>query len=316
MCSERDVQRGESTRARFDALDLARARHERERRGPAPLCCRAMTLTLGFSPCPNDTYVFHALVHGLVAPDMHWNVRLEDVEALNRAVLEGALDVSKISYHAYLHVRDEYAMLPSGGALGRGVGPLVVTRGPRTDLHGAVIATPGGLTTANLLLALWRPEGAQTVELRYDRIMAAVAAGEADAGLIIHESRFTYHEHGLHRHEDLGAWWERETGRPIPLGGIAIRRELGEDVAMRVARGIRDSLAHARARPGASAAYVARHAQEMSEDVRAKHIELYVNDFSEDVGAEGRAAVAELFRRARSRGLVPDSPAPLFAGAA
>ena len=272
-----------------------------------------MTLTLGFSPCPNDTFVFHALVHGLVASELEFSTRLDDVEALNRAVVRGELDVSKLSYHAFLHVRDRYAMLPAGGALGRGVGPLVVTRGPRRDLDDALIATPGGLTTANLLLALWRPDAARTVELRYDRIMPAVAAGDVDAGLIIHESRFTYPAHGLAKHEDLGAWWERTTGKPIPLGGIAIRRDLGADTAREAVRAIRASLAHARAHPEASAAYVARHAQEMAEEVRAQHIALYVNDYTHDVGTDGRDAAMELARRAHDRRLIPDAKAGIFA---
>lgn len=287
--------------------------YERTLVGKQALSCSKMALTLGFSPCPNDTFIFHALVHGLVAPDLAWDVRLADVEALNRLAVAGELDVTKLSYHAYLHVADRYAMLPSGGALGRGVGPLVVTREPMPDLGGAVVATPGGLTTANLLLGLWRPEDVRTVEMRYDEIMPAVSAGEVDAGLIIHESRFTYRDHGLTAHIDLGTWWERATGRPIPLGGIAVRRDLAPGIVRRVDAGIRHSLAHAWADPSASAEYVAQHAQEMSPDVRNRHIELYVNDFSHDLGEDGRLAVAELARRAAARGLVTDAPESLFA---
>lgn len=272
-----------------------------------------MTLTLGFSPCPNDTFVFHALVHGCIASDPTWDVTLADIQELNERAVAGTLDVVKISYHAYLHVADRYAMLPAGGALGRGVGPLVVTREPRSDLRGATVATPGGLTTATLLLGLWRAEDTETVELRYDRIMPAVAAGDVDAGLIIHESRFTYEDHGLVRHEDLGAWWERETGRPIPLGGIAIRRDLGTDVADHVGAAIRRSVRHAWAHPEESAGYVAAHAHEMSAAVRDRHIELYVNAFTEDVGSEGREAVAELARRAAERGIAPRPARPLYA---
>ena len=275
-----------------------------------------MTLRLGFSPCPNDTFIFHALVHGLVAPGLDLDVTLADVQELNDLAVAEALDVAKVSYHAYLHVANRYAMLPSGGALGRGVGPLVLTREPVASLRGATVATPGGLTTANLLLGLWQPDGVRTVPLRYDRIMPAVVAGDVDAGLVIHESRFTYADHGLVEHEDLGAWWERETGLPIPLGGIAIRRGLGPELTGRVDEAIRASLRHAWASPEDSGAYVARHAQEMSADVRRRHIELYVNDFSLDVGAEGRAAVAELARRAAARGLAPKPAADLFPEAA
>lgn len=275
-----------------------------------------MALTLGFSPCPNDTFIFHALVHGVVAPDLAWDVRLADVEALNRWAVEDALDVTKLSYHAYLHVSDRYLMLPTGGALGRGVGPLLVTREPREDLAGAVVATPGGLTTANLLLALWQPEGVQTVEKRYDEIMPAVAAGEVDAGLIIHESRFTFRDHGLTAHIDLGTWWERATGHPIPLGGIAVRRDMPLGRVSQIDRAIRESLLHAWANPTASSAYVAEHAREMSPDVRNRHIELYVNDFSRDVGPQGRDAVAELVTRAVARGLVAPPRRTLFADAA
>lgn len=275
-----------------------------------------MTLRLGFSPCPNDTFIFHALVHGLVAPDLDVHVTLADVQELNDLAVAGALDVAKISYHAYLHVADRFAMLPAGGALGRGVGPLVVTREPVTSLDDATVATPGGLTTANLLLGLWQPDNVRTVPLRYDRIMPAVAAGDVDAGLIIHESRFTYADHGLVQHEDLGAWWERETGRPIPLGGIAIRRELGPELARRFTEAIRASLRHAWDAPADSAAYVARHAQEMSAEVRRRHIELYVNEYSLDVRAEGRAAVEELARRATERGIAPMPTRDLFPEAA
>lgn len=266
-----------------------------------------MPLKLGFSPCPNDTFIFHALVHGHVAPDLAWDVRMADVEALNQLAVAEALDVTKLSYHAYLHTSDRYIMLPSGGALGRGVGPLVVTREPLASLAGATVATPGGLTTANLLLALWQPEGVKTVETRYDAIMPQVAAGEVDAGLIIHESRFTFRDHGLTEHQDLGAWWERETGHPIPLGGIAVRRDFDGDLIARIDDAVRSSVRYAWQHPDASASYVAEHAQEMSPRVRERHIELYVNDFSLDVGAQGHAAVAELSRRAVERGLVPSS---------
>ncbi|MEX2503178.1 MAG: 1,4-dihydroxy-6-naphthoate synthase [Trueperaceae bacterium] len=262
-------------------------------------------LRLGFSPCPNDAFVFHALVHGLVAPDLRWEVVMDDVEALNERVRRGQLDVAKISVHAYAHVADRYALLPSGGALGYGVGPLLVARDPELDLTRATVATPGGRTTANLLLDLFAPNGAQRTAMRYDRIVPAVVAGEVDAGLIIHESRFTYGDHGLHAVQDLGAWWEARTGRPIPLGAVAIRRDLPAERIARVAAAVRASVEAAWADPEASEAYQARHAQEMDPAVRRRHVETYVNDFTRDVGCEGREAVRTLFAQAEARGLFP-----------
>lgn len=269
------------------------------------------TLRLGFSPCPNDAFVFHALVEGgLDTGTLRFETHLEDVETLNGWAEDGRLEVAKVSYHAYGRIADRWWMLPSGGALGRGVGPLLVARNEGVDLAGARIATPGGRTTANLLLDLFvenRPLEApiERVELRYDRIMPAVAAGEVDAGLIIHESRFTYREHGLACLADLGSWWENDSGAPIPLGGIAVRRDLPTEVIAGVARAVRGSVEAARRDPSASEAYVARHAQEMSPEVRRKHIDTYVNDFTLDLGAEGRAAVRTLLDRAAAIGRIP-----------
>ncbi|MDZ7707606.1 MAG: 1,4-dihydroxy-6-naphthoate synthase [Trueperaceae bacterium] len=273
-------------------------------------------LRLGFSPCPNDAFVFHALVHGVVAPDLSWDVRLEDVEMLNGLAQDGELDVAKVSYHAFGRIADDWWMLPSGGAMGHGVGPLIVARDPELELANATVATPGGRTTANLLLDLYAPANVRRVELRYDRIMPAVEAGEVDAGLIIHESRFTYADHGLHRVVDLGAWWETWTGAPIPLGGIAVRRDLPPGLIDRVADAVRASVVAARRDPGASAAYVAEHAQEMSPEVRERHIDTYVNDFTLDAGPVGRAAVGTLFERAARRGLFPVPRSDLFWGGA
>ncbi len=271
-------------------------------------------LRLGFSPCPNDAFVFHALVHGLVAPELSWTVRLEDVERLNGLARDGELDVAKVSYHAFGRIADAWWMLPSGGALGHGVGPLIVAREGDLDLNEATVATPGGRTTANLLLDLYAPAGVRRVEMRYDTIMPAVEAGEVEAGLIIHESRFTYPEHGLQRVVDLGAWWEGWAGAPIPLGGIAVRRDLPAETIDRVAGAVRDSVVAARRDPSASAAYVAAHAQEMSPEVRERHIDTYVNDFTLDAGPAGRAAVGTLFERAAQRGLMPLPRPDLFWG--
>jgi len=273
-------------------------------------------LRLGFSPCPNDCFVFDALVHGRIDTPLRFEVVLDDVEALNQRALAGELDVAKVSYHAFGRLAAAWWMLRAGGALGRGVGPLVVTRPGGPDgvdrLHGARVAVPGGTTTAKLLLRLFAPAGVEEVELRYDRIMPAVAAGEVDAGLIIHESRFTFADHGLVSLVDLGAWWERRSGTLLPLGGIAVQRGLGLGVAREAQRAVAASVAAAFADPSASEAYVARHAQELSPAVRRAHIDLYVNAHSLDVGAEGERAVSRLLAEAAAIGLVPPLPADPF----
>ena len=272
-------------------------------------------LTLGYSPCPNDTYIFHALTHGLVdIGGLSVRERLEDVETLNQLALDGLLDLTKISYHALGHLRDNYALLHSGGALGRGCGPLVIAPTPTgmESLRGKKIAIPGKLTTANLLLQLYG-EGYDQVEMMpFDQIMGALRRGEADAGLIIHESRFTYQQSGFHEILDLGAWWEEETGLPIPLGGILARRDLGADTIRQADLAIRSSLEYAFAHPDEPRAYIKQHAQELADDVIDAHIGLYVNDFSLDLGDDGVAAVEDLFARAEARGLIPKTDVPLF----
>ena len=277
-------------------------------------------MILAYSPCPNDTYIFHAWVSGLLPGTPEVEERLLDIDALNGLAREGQAEVCKISFHAFGHLRDRYALLHSGGALGRGCGPLLVARADRASaipaepgaLSGLSVAIPGRWTTAALLLRLFAP-GLQGLRVMpYDRIMPAVEAGEVDAGLIIHESRFTYPEHGLSALVDLGEWWERETGHPIPLGAIAVRRDLGEDLARRVEQAVRASLEHARANPSASRAYIERHAQEMDPDVCRRHIDLYVTDFSLDYGEEGEHAIRDLLRRGEQAGVFPSSEASLF----
>ncbi|MDT8423191.1 MAG: 1,4-dihydroxy-6-naphthoate synthase [Desulfuromonadales bacterium] len=273
-------------------------------------------LTLGYSPCPNDTFIFHALTHGLVdSGDFYVRERLEDVETLNRLAIAGTLDLTKISYHAFGHLREEYCLLRSGGALGRGCGPLVIARRATTmdELRGKRIAIPGQLTTANLLLQLYGEGFDQLLILPFDRIIAAVTSGQADAGVIIHESRFTYQEHGLVAALDLGVWWEQTTGLPLPLGGILAKRSLGGALIERVDRAIRTSIGYACAHPHAPRSYIKRHAQELSDAVIDSHIALYVNDFSFDLGGAGILAVTELFRRAEERGIVPGCTLSLFA---
>ena len=252
-----------------------------------------MALTLGFSPCPNDTFVFHALVHGLVDGPAFEPPVYADIDVLNGLALRGELDVVKVSY-GVLPELSGYTLLSSGGALGRGCGPLVVTRG-LSDVRGATVAIPGRQTTAYRLLRLWDPGIADVVVMPFDRIMPAVRAGEVDAGLVIHESRFTYPSYGLTAVADLGEWWERETGLPIPLGAIVARSTL--DVAP-IEAAIRASVEHAWAHPSDSRDYVLAHSQELAPDVVDAHIALYVNDFTRDLGDEGRRAVDELLRRA------------------
>ncbi len=272
------------------------------------------TLTLGYSPCPNDTFIFHALVHGVVqAPGMHFAERLEDVETLNRLAAAAELDVTKISYGAAPALLRDYVLLRSGGALGRGCGPLIVAREPFGEWDRKRIAIPGRNTTANLLLRLFAPDAAPGMERVYSDIMPAVARGEVDAGLIIHESRFTYPQHGLVKVVDLGEWWEQTTGLPIPLGGIMARRALGDDAVRAIDDAVRRSVEHAFAHPGASRPYVRAHAQEMDDAVTQQHIDLYVNRFSVDVGDQGERAIRELFARAAAVGIVPaDHPAPFL----
>lgn len=257
-------------------------------------------MTFGFSPCPNDTFAFHALVHGLVETPVHVRPVLLDIEDLNQHAHKGALELTKLSFGAFPTVGDRYRLLRSGAALGRGVGPLVVTRKATSlaDAAASRIAVPGYETTAFLLLRLAAPDLGEVVQLRYDRIVDAVARGDVDAGLIIHESRFTYADHGLVAVADLGDWWEAETGLPIPLAGICARSDLDEETVTRLEHAIRASVEYAFSQPAASRAYVREHSQELSDDVCAAHIQLYVNEFSLDLGDEGLEAIELLVGRA------------------
>jgi 1,4-dihydroxy-6-naphthoate synthase len=229
--------------------------------------------------------------------------------------LESSLDITKISFHALGHLREQYALLRSGSALGRGCGPLIVAK-PGTrfeDIKKGVIAIPGKLTTASLLLRLLDPTIENTTVMAFDRIMDAVVKGDASAGLIIHESRFTYPLYKLEKLLDLGAWWEKHSGLPIPLGGILGKRSLGRDVLLSIEAGIRDSLHYANAHPDEVLRYCKQHSQEMDETVMKNHIDLYVNDFALDLGKEGLAAVQRLFDEAEASGIVPRSGKPLLA---
>jgi 1,4-dihydroxy-6-naphthoate synthase len=256
-------------------------------------------VTFGFSPCPNDTFAFHALVHGLVDAPVRVMPVLLDIEELNRRAHDGAFDFTKMSVGAFAAVGNRYRLLRSGAALGRGVGPLVVTREPKSlgDATSGRVAIPGRETTAFRLLRLAMPTLGEIVEMRYDQILNAVERGDVDAGLIIHESRFTYAEHGLAKAADLGEWWERETGLPVPLAGICARSDVDADVTAAIEAAIRASVAYAFAHPEASRSYVRAHSQEMSEKVCDAHIQLYVNEFSLDIGDEGLRAIERLVER-------------------
>ncbi len=273
-------------------------------------------LSLAYSPCPNDTYLFYALAHRRInLPDIDVDIHLEDVETLNRAAERGIYAISKLSFGALGHLQQSYGLLRSGAALGRGCGPLIVARPgfEPENLAAASVAVPGMWTTARLLLGLYAPEVDEPVPMPFDRIMPAVAEGTVDAGVIIHEGRFTFPAYGLVNIADLGEWWEKRTGLPIPLGGIAVRRDLGAGRAGRIDAAIRESVAWAFDHPGAADGYIREHAQEMAPEVIRQHIGLYVNRFTLDLGEEGEAAVAALFREARAIGYFSENSQPLFA---
>jgi 1,4-dihydroxy-6-naphthoate synthase len=270
-------------------------------------------LTVAYSPCPNDTFVFHAWSHGLIEGAPAIDVVHADIDVTNTWLGARNHDVLKISYGALpWAIQDGYRLLPAGGALGRGCGPLVLTRDTAFDvdadwLAGRTVAVPAERSTAYLLFRLWAADrvpapGVRTIVMPFDRIMPAVAAGEVDAGLVIHEARFTYPQHALSAMLDLGEWWESASGHPIPLGAIVAREELDADA---LTSAIRASVDHAWAHPEDSAAYVREHAQEMDPVVQRSHIDLYVNAFTRDLNHDGLAAVRELLGRAAEQGLVP-----------
>ena len=274
-----------------------------------------MKLRLGLSPCPNDTFVFHALLHGLVdTGGVEFEPVIEDVESLNERMQRGELEVTKASFAAFAHARERYAASRTGAALGRGNGPLVVSRRPTKpyELGDRRVLLPGALTTAALLFHGFHPECDDTPSMRYDEILPALLREEADAGVVIHELRFTYRERGLHLVEDLGERFEGTTGAPIPLGGVFARRDLPPPLASDVERWVGESLAAARRDPSASREFVRRHAQELDEGVTAAHIALYVNDFSADIGDEGADALRRLLLLAERTGRAPHSAEPMF----
>jgi 1,4-dihydroxy-6-naphthoate synthase len=274
-------------------------------------------LSLAFSPCPNDCFMFDAIVNRRIDLEgLEFAVTLADIEALNHAAFAGEPDVTKLSFHSYAYCADRYVLLDAGSALGRNCGPLLISKraiGQEEVAGGNVrIAIPGRYTTANFLCGLAFPNAQDKTEVLFSDIEPAVLDGRVDAGLIIHENRFTYQAKGLRKIIDLGEFWETETGAPIPLGGIVTKRSLPDEVKQAMNRVMRRSVEYAFAHRDASLPYVRAHAQEMSEDVMYRHIDLYVNDYSIDLGADGKRAVEVLFARAHQAGIIPPVDAELF----
>lgn len=286
-----------------------------------------MTLTLGFSPCPNDTFIFDAMVHGKIdTGGLRFDYVLEDVETLNRWTAEGRLDITKLSYNSFLHNVHHYALLHSGSALGKGVGPLLICHpdspmaqaGPAALsglLQDATIAIPGLSTTANLLLTLAFPEAKNKTEVLFSDIEQAVLDGRYGAGLIIHESRFTYAQKGLVKLLDLGDWWEKESGAAIPLGGIVMKRSHDPALIAQVDGIIQDSVAYSWQHYPELAPFVREHVQEMDESVMRQHINLYVNEYTTDLGPVGEGAIRTLFDKASAAGLIRGPQPGIFYGA-
>ena len=277
-----------------------------------------MKLSLGFSPCPNDTFIFDALIHHKTDTEgLEFDVFYDDVETLNQKAFRGELDITKLSYHAFAYIANKYVLLDAGSALGFGVGPMLISDAEISisDLQknpNYKIGIPGKYTTANFLLGLAFPEAQNKQELVFSDIENAVLDGRVDVGLIIHENRFTYQNKGLKKIIDLGDYWEKQTGCAIPLGGIVANRNLPEDVQHKINRVLRKSVEFAFANPKSGLEYIRSHAQEMSEEVMYKHIDLYVNKYSVDLGEEGRKAINLLFDTALEKGIIPEIEEDIF----
>lgn len=274
-------------------------------------------LTLGFSPCPNDTFMFEAMVNGSVDTEgLEFDVFVEDVESLNRKALLEVPDITKISFHAYASVSHAYQLLEAGSALGKGCGPLLVAREliapDDPSIRSMKIGIPGELTTANFLFSLAYPDAVNRISMPFNFIEDALLKGEIGLGLIIHENRFTYEKKGLKKVLDLGEYWEKKTGLPIPLGGIAVKRSLPEPVKEKIDRILRKSVEAAWKKPELISGYIKKYAQEMDEQVMQQHIKLYVNDFSLELGADGRKALEALFELAFANGVIPSRLKDIF----
>jgi 1,4-dihydroxy-6-naphthoate synthase len=274
-----------------------------------------MRLTLGFSPCPNDTFIFDAMVHGRIDTEgLEFDYFLTDVEELNKKALAAQVDITKISYHAYAYAADNYLILDAGSALGHRNGPLLICKHRLgiSELNRLKIAIPGTYTTANLLFSIAWPDAINKHEYLFSKIEDALINDEVDAGLIIHENRFTYYKRGLHKLADMGEYWEKLTGLPIPLGAIVIKRNIPEDVALKVNRVVRRSLEYAYKDSFASYDFVAGNAREMDSTIMNNHIKLFVNEFTLNLGAKGREAIVELFRIAEEKKVIPALPERIF----
>jgi 1,4-dihydroxy-6-naphthoate synthase len=277
-----------------------------------------MKLTLGFSPCPNDTFIFDALIHHKIDTEgLEFEVSFDDVETLNQKVFRAELDISKISFHAYAYAIENYLLLNSGSALGFGVGPLLISKIPEINTkniesENLKVAIPGKYTTANFLLGLALPKLTNKVLSTFSDIEGMLLREEVDLGLIIHENRFTYQEKGLHKIIDLGEFWEKKTNNPIPLGGIVINRKIDLETQRKVDRVLRKSVEYAFAHPQSGIDFIKSHAQEMDEAVMYKHIELYVNKYSINLGKEGRKAIQTLFDQALELKIIPAITHNLF----
>lgn len=286
-----------------------------------------MQLSLGFSPCPNDTFIFDALVHQKIdTKGLSFDVQYHDVETLNQKAFRRELDVTKLSYHAFAYAVEDYELLDAGSALGFGVGPLLICKDPALaqelqqytgallpeHLRDLRVGIPGKFTTANFLLGLAFPLLQNKAEMVFSDIENALLQGDIDLGLIIHENRFTYAAKGLHKVIDLGDYWEKTTHCPIPLGGIVVRRDLPQDVKIQINELVHDSVAFAFENPKSGLDYIRMHAQEMEEAVMYQHIELYVNAYSQHLGVEGRNAVQTMFDRAAQLQLIPATNQQLF----
>ena len=270
-----------------------------------------MKLSLGFSPCPNDTFIFDALIHHKIDTEgLDFEVFFDDVETLNQKAFRGELDITKLSFHAFAHVYKQYALLDAGSALGFGVGPLLICKNenlihnPEELTANLKVGIPGKYTTANFLLGIAFPHLVDKQEMIFSEIESALINNKIDVGLIIHENRFTYSDKGLHKIVDLGSYWEQLTGCAIPLGGIVINRNLDREIQEKVNRLLRKSVEFAFANPKSGIDFIKKHAQEMSEEVMYKHIELYVNKYSIDLGIEGRKAIDVLFKLAIEKELI------------
>lgn len=276
-----------------------------------------MKLTIGFSTCPNDTFIFDALIHKKIDTEgLDFELLLADVEELNKAAFSNEIDITKLSYHAYAYVADNYKLLNSGSALGNNNGPLLISKhkiypDEVSDLN---IAIPGKYTTANLLLTIAYPKVRNTKEYIFSDIEEVVLSGEMDAGLIIHENRFTYEKKGLKKVIDLGEFWEDKTKMPIPLGGIVVNRKLPKEIQQKIDKLVRKSLEYAYENPASSLDFMKQYAQEMNEDIMKKHVDLYVNNFSIDLGEKGKAAIETLYKEAEIIEGFPAIRKDLFVG--